>query len=94
MRRIMTRIQDDTEKLRRHRLAEINSAVESNDLTTERTRLEVLHGKVWNSAELFASFEVIGFAAPYVVVRRRADGNRGSMEFQHHPRFYFNLILD
>ena len=27
--------------------------------------------------------------APYVVVRRNADGVKGSLEFQHEPRFYF-----
>jgi hypothetical protein len=25
-----------------------------------------------------------------VVARRKSDGMRGSLEFQHHPRFYFN----
>ena len=27
--------------------------------------------------------------APLVVVRRKADGMKGSLEFQHHPRLYF-----
>jgi hypothetical protein len=26
-----------------------------------------------------------------VVVRRRSDGGKGSLEFQHQPRFYFNF---
>jgi hypothetical protein len=29
--------------------------------------------------------------APFVVVRRLSDGQKGSLEFQHHPRFYFNF---
>lgn len=29
--------------------------------------------------------------APLVVVRRKADGVKGSLEFQHNPRFYFNF---
>ena len=37
-------------------------------------------------------FEVIGFLAPLVVVRRRADRVKGSMEFQHMPRLYFNFV--
>jgi hypothetical protein len=37
---------------------------------------------------------VTGFAAPYVVVTRRADGQGGSLEFQHRPRFYFNFVPD
>jgi hypothetical protein len=32
--------------------------------------------------------------APFVVVRRKADGRKGSLEFQHHPRFYFNFMPD
>ncbi len=30
--------------------------------------------------------------APFVIVRRRADGVKGSLEFQHNPRFYFNWV--
>ena len=40
------------------------------------------------------STEVIGFMAPLVVVRRKADGVKGSLEFQHQPRFYFNFVAD
>ena len=29
-----------------------------------------------------------------VAVRRRADGVKGSLEFQHNPRFYFNFVAD
>jgi len=36
-------------------------------------------------------FEAIGFAAPLIVVRRRADGVKGSLMFQHSPRFYFKF---
>jgi len=39
-------------------------------------------------------FEVAGFMAPFVVVRRRSDGEKGSLEFQNNPRFYFNSVLD
>ena len=85
---------DETKELRRDRLLMINCAVESHDPAAERQRLEAQHGKVWSSAELFAAFEVIGFAPPYVVVRRKADGSMGSLEFQNRPRFYFNPILD
>jgi hypothetical protein len=46
-------------------------------------------GRRWTIAELQADFEVLGFAAPFVVVRRRSDGKRGSLEFTHSPRVYF-----
>jgi hypothetical protein len=43
----------------------------------------------WDTAALRRDFEVLGFAAPFVVVRRRSDGAKGSLEFTHSPRVYF-----
>ncbi len=48
----------------------------------------------WDTDQLREEFEVIGFMAPFVVVRRKADGVKGSMEFTHNPRFYFNFVPD
>ena len=59
-----------------------------------REALEGQYGQVWDTEELRQSFEVIGFLAPLVVVRRKADGVKGSLEFQHTPRFYFNFVAD
>ena len=56
-----------------------------------RQTLEAEFGDVWDPGELAEQFEVIGFLAPYVVVRRRADRAKGSLEFQHDPRFYFQF---
>jgi hypothetical protein len=75
---------DPTEDIRRQRLVEINTEPGS------REALEATHGKVWTTQELSEEFEVIGFSAPLVVVRRKIDGVKGSLEFQHNPRFYFN----
>ena len=72
----------------------INGAVESPDAKTERQRLETSYGQVWDTAQLSEQFEVLGFMAPYVVVRRKSDGRKGSLEFQHSPRFYFNFVID
>ncbi len=85
---------DETEPVRRGRLAVINSAVESHDQETERARLAAQYGRVWDAGELAQEFEVLGFMAPYVVVKRRSDGRKGSLEFQHWPRLYFNFVLD
>lgn len=51
-------------------------------------------GPTWDTAELQRDYTVEGFAAPFVVVRRKADGVRGSLEFQHSPRVYFNFVPD
>lgn len=77
---------DDTEALRRQRLVEING--EAGD----RAALEARYGQVWDTQQLREDFEVIGFMAPLVVVRRKADGVKGSLEFQHQPRLYFNFV--
>ncbi len=76
---------DPTESIRRQRVAEINAEPGSKEA------LEAEHGQVWDTTELQEEFEAIGFMAPLIVVRRRSDGVRGSLEFQHSPRFYFNF---
>ncbi len=75
---------DPTETIRRERLAEINIVPGS------REALEAKYGQVWDTGELTEEFQAIGFMAPLVVVRRRSDGVKGSLEFQGNPRFYFN----
>jgi len=76
---------DPTESIRRERIVEINLVPGS------REALEARHGQVWDTEQLSEDFEVIGFMAPVVVVRRRTDGVKGSLEFQHNPRFYFSF---
>ena len=79
---------DPTENIRREMVAEINAAPGS------REALEAQYGKVWNTSELSEDFEVTGFLAPFVVVRRKSDGKKGSLTFQHSPRFYFSFQED
>ena len=50
--------------------------------------------ETWNTEELQRDFEVLGFSAPYVVVKRLSDGTKGSLEFTHSPRVYSNWIPD
>ena len=79
---------DPTEAIRRERLAEINAEPGS------REALKAAYGQVWDTQQLSEDFDVIGFMAPLVVVRRKADGIKGSLEFQHQPRFYFSFSPD
>ncbi len=76
---------DPTETIRRQQLAEINAAPGS------REYLEAKYGKVWDTSELQEEFQALGFMAPYVIVKRRSDGIRGSLMFQGNPRFYFGF---
>jgi hypothetical protein len=59
-----------------------------------REALEQAYGRVWDTSQLSEDFEVIGFLAPFVVVRRKSDGQKGSLTFQHSPRFYFDFVED
>ena len=79
---------EQTEQLRREQLIQVNSEA------GVRSQLEERHGQVWNTEELGRDFEVVGFAAPFVVVLRRSDGVKGSLTFQHSPRFYFDFVAD
>jgi hypothetical protein len=76
---------DDTEAIRRQQFVEINAQPGS------REALEAEHGQVWTTQELGQDFQVEGFAAPYCIVRRKSDGQRGSLMFQHNPRYYFSF---
>jgi len=76
---------DKTENTRRKLVKEINA------IPSSREALEKEHGKVWNTEELSQEFRVIGFSAPFVVVQRKSDSVKGSVAFQHLPRFYFDL---
>jgi hypothetical protein len=51
-------------------------------------------GQRWTTAELTRDFQVLGYAAPFVVVKRRPDGQVGTLEFTHSPRTYFGFVPD
>jgi hypothetical protein len=76
---------DETETIRRQMVAEINADPGS------RPDLESKYGQVWDTSQLQEDFQVLGFMAPFVVVRRRSDGVRGSLMFQNSPRFYYSV---
>ena len=76
---------DPTEAIRKEMLVQINAEPGS------REALEAEHGQVWDTKQLGEDFDVIGFAAPLVVVRRKSDAQKGSLLFQARPRFYFGF---
>ena len=60
----------------------------------EREALEQKYGQVWNTNDLRTEFDVLGFSAPFVVVTQKSTGFKGSMMFQHQPRYYFEFSKD
>ena len=79
---------DETEFPRRIMQAVINAD------QSPREALEAKYGQCWDTQELGRDFAVLGFRAPFVVVRRKSDGVVGSCEFRHAPRLYFNFAPD
>ena len=69
---------DPTEPIRKALITDINSN------PSNRQELEAEYGRVWSTDEL----------APFVVVRRKSDGCKGSLMFRHLPRFYFSFRED
>ena len=76
---------DVTETVRRELQAVINAA------QAERALLEEHYGQVWDSDQIREDFDVIGFAAPLMIVTRKSDGKDGTLYFQHNPRFYWGF---
>jgi hypothetical protein len=76
---------DETEDVRREMVKEINSQPRS------RADLEREYGQVWDTGELSRDYVALAFAAPFVLVRRLSDGKKGSLMFQHEPRFYWGF---
>ena len=77
-----------TEAIRRKMVKEINAVEGSREFLAEA------HGQIWDTQEMQADFKVLGFMAPFCGVRRKSDGAKGSMQFQHAPRFFFNFQAD
>jgi hypothetical protein len=69
-------------------------AVQINSQQAEHAALKAQYGQVWSTAEMGRDFEALGFAAPFVIVQRRADHQLGSLLFQHRPRYYFSFQAD
>jgi len=94
-RRITAALTEDAMVEERERLAaEINgrdTAGPELDPAECRRRLEAEHGQVWSGLELGRDFEVEAFSPPLVVAVRRSDGVRGTLVFQHQPRFYWGF---
>ena len=84
---------DITEAPRMERIQEINAQIQSNDKENERLRLVHQYGteNVFDTQELGKRFEVIGFAAPFCLVVDRQTRVKGTIEFQHNPRLYFDF---
>ena len=60
-------------------------------MTLEELEAKYGSGMVYDTGQLQEFFSVEAFSAPMVIVTRKSDNQRGSMEFQNMPRFYFDF---
>lgn len=74
--------------------AERKAMVEAGEPEVDYLLEMVTGGPTWTTEELQRDFEVTGFAAPFVVVKRKSDGKRGTLEFTARPRVYFGFQED
>jgi hypothetical protein len=65
--------------------AEINANAKSREV------LAAEFGSVYNTDELMEHYEIISFAAPFVYGVDRATKKKGTLIFQHNPRFYHSF---
>jgi hypothetical protein len=80
--------QDDTAAIRRVLVEQQQRNIRG------RATLEAQCGQVYDTDEFKRAFVLHGFAAPFVMVTEIKTGRRGSLEFQHMPRFYYNFVPD
>lgn len=78
-------MKDDTEATRRAMIP---------DMPVELRAAYHAGEQIWTTADLRADFDVLGFQAPFVAVKRKIDGVRGSLKFTHSPRYYFDWRAD
>jgi hypothetical protein len=74
---------DPTESVRREML-------ETGETYRDLARAE----ERWDTDQVRELFEVHSFLAPFVLVTRKQDGVKGTLEFTHSPRWYFNFKPD
>jgi hypothetical protein len=65
--------------------------LEQEAVTLKAELIERGHKEIMTTDEMREKYEVIGFGMGLCVVRRRSDGQRGSLDFTHMPRFYFDF---
>lgn len=63
----------------------------TEDINEDLRRLTLEHGDVWTTEGMKRDFVVHGYCAPYVIVTRKKDSQKGTLQFQHAPRLYFNF---
>jgi hypothetical protein len=76
----------DFDEIRREMIASGQPAADLAALDPADERLD--------TEGLREKYDVLAFAAPFVIVQRKSDGVKGTLEFTHSPRYYFGWRAD
>ena len=68
---------------------DITDMVKNKDITFNEIKDQIL--KEYTTKQLLENFEVLQFMAPYVYVIRKKDGKKGTLQFNHSPRIYYDF---
>jgi len=83
---------DPTENIRKVMVASLNLMLSPDEKERYRELRQVYEeDDIFTTETVQELFEIEGFLAPFVVVRRKSDNVRGSLKFSHSPRFYFGF---
>ena len=80
---------DHTESVRRKLVAQL--AFLAPHMPDRAAAELVVQGPVWDMQQLQQDYEVLDFLAPFCMVVRKSDGQKGSLLFTHQPRWYFEF---
>lgn len=93
--RFISRLDAELTHIHRHD----TKAREASGVEGQRAELLAALGGVgvteaWTTDEMRELFSVESFLAPFVMVRRKSDGARGTLQFQASPRFYHSWVSE
>ena len=85
-------MRDSTEGLRKLLLEAQRQQIEAAESEEAlEAQLRETYGQLWDTKQLQEDYIVQGFLAPFVVVTRKSDNQRGVLMFTHLPRFYYGF---
>ena len=65
-----------------------------NRYVNDKEELLEQYNSVWSTDDLRKEFDVYNFQAPFVIARRIATDEIGTLLFQDNPRYYFGWVPD
>ena len=62
------------------------------EIMKNKTEIVFHQGKTYSTEELQEKYIVLGFGLGFVTVKNKATGEKGSLDFDHMPRIYYDYV--